>query len=67
MTHMTTEQLFETAYPELEIVGGRIQIKNGTRSISIENAFFMIALHGMTLVDILHELKASEDLARRLL
>jgi hypothetical protein len=61
MTHMTTEQLFETAYPELEIV------KNGTRSISIENAFFMIALHGMTLVDILHELKASEDLARRLL
>ena len=57
MTHGTKEQLFETKYPEFEIVGGRVQIKNGNSSISIEDAFFLMAFQNVSIDFVLNTMK----------
>jgi hypothetical protein len=67
MTHKTTEDLFEMKYPEFEVVGGRARVKNGTSSISITDAFFMMALHGFSIDDTLREVKEAETLRRSIL
>jgi hypothetical protein len=44
-----------------------VRVKNGTSSISITDAFFMMALHGFSIDDTLREVKEAETLRRSIL
>jgi len=67
MSNRIRNELFQTKYPEFEIVDSRVRVKNGTSSISITDAFFMMALHGFSIDDTLREVKEAETLRRSIL
>jgi hypothetical protein len=62
MSNRIRNELFQTKYPEFEIVAGHfgslIRVKNGTASMLITDAFFLMALNEVSIDDILRDLSA---------